>query len=236
VRGNGIRSARQARSGGRRVAWTTASTLALTAVLATSATGLLWLGSRQFVSYDGFWHIFIARLDAWPDFLREVADNAHPPLYYLLLGVAIDTLGLSFLSYRAISIAATLGSTLLLARIVARLTANPWFGVVGAAAFGLSFNAVDVGLEVRAYALGRVSRAGRILGVSRLARHASGPTAQEDPRAVRRGACDRGRHPLLGVLRAGRGTRHAVPAGRGAPPLAAPAVRGVPTASPSPRS
>ena len=154
MRGNGIRSVSQARSGGRRVAWTTASKLALTAVLATSATGLLWLGSRQFVSYDGFWHIFIARLDAWPDFLREVADNAHPPLYYLLLGVAIDTLGLSFLSYRAISIAATLGSTLLLARIVARLTANPWFGVVGAAAFGLSFNAVDVGLEVRAYALG----------------------------------------------------------------------------------
>jgi hypothetical protein len=135
------------------VAWTTGSRLALAAVLAASAGLLLWLGARQFVSYDGFWHVFIARQDAWPNFWREVGDNAHPPLYYLLLGVAIDTLGPSFLGYRAISIVATLGSTLLVARIVAKLTASPWFGVVGAAAFGLSFNAVEVGLEVRAYAL-----------------------------------------------------------------------------------
>jgi hypothetical protein len=127
--------------------------VALGAVASASTLLLLWLGARQFLSYDGVWHVFIARQESWGSFWREVLENAHPPLYYSLLGVAIRFLGKSFLAYRAISIAAVVLSSLLIARIVAVLTSSPKLGVVAAAAFGLSFNAAEVGLEVRAYAL-----------------------------------------------------------------------------------
>ncbi len=133
--------------------WTAASSAALAAVTALAALILISQGSRQFVGYDSFWHVFIARQETWGSFWREVADNAHPPFFYLLLDAAIKLLGNTFLAYRAISIGATLVSTILVARIAAKITSNAWLAVAAGAAFGLSANAIEIGLEVRAYAL-----------------------------------------------------------------------------------
>src|SRR5262245_16645886 len=93
-----------ATGGTSRKQWTATSLTALIVILCATALVLFGLAVRQFVSYDGFWHVFIARQETWPDFWREVVGNAHPPLYYLALGVAIKALGTSFLAYRAISI------------------------------------------------------------------------------------------------------------------------------------
>jgi hypothetical protein len=125
---------------------------ALIAAAVTTAL-LVTIGARHIVGYDSFWHVFIARQDRWAEFWREVAANAHPPLYYLLLRGVIRVLGYSLLVYRLISIVAIAVSTVLIGRIVQRLTASPPVAIVAVAAFAFSSSAADLGLEVRAYAL-----------------------------------------------------------------------------------
>jgi hypothetical protein len=114
---------------------------------------LVVIGARQFIGYDSLRHVFIARQDRWPDFWREIVDNAHPPLYYLFLRATMRALGHSFLAYRSISILSIAACTVLVAKIVVRVTGNTPMALLAAAAFGFSFSAVDVGLEVRSYAL-----------------------------------------------------------------------------------
>jgi hypothetical protein len=133
--------------------WTVKHYAAMASVVVLTTIILIGLGTRQFVGYDSFWHVFIAKQDSWANFWREVIDNAHPPLYYLLLGIDIKLLGESLIAYRAISIGSILVSTLLIARIVATITSKPGMAILAGAAFGLSSNAVEIGLEVRAYAL-----------------------------------------------------------------------------------
>jgi 4-amino-4-deoxy-L-arabinose transferase-like glycosyltransferase len=134
-------------------AWVSPESLALLVVVVLVGAILVSLGLRQYVGYDSFWHVFIARQDTWLGLWQEIADNAHPPLYYLSLRAAIAVFGYNLLAYRLVSIAAILVSIPLLARVVARVTGNRPLGIVAGAAFGLSFCAMDVGLEVRAYAL-----------------------------------------------------------------------------------
>jgi len=134
--------------------WTAGAKAGLALILVAAAAVLVGRGLRQFVGYDAFWHVFIARQDSWGAFWQEVRHNAIPPLYYLLLKASLWLSGASPLAYRTVSIAATLASTLLLAGIVRRITGNQPLAVVGAAAFGLSLSATDIGLEARAYALG----------------------------------------------------------------------------------
>jgi len=122
-------------------------------VLALTAVVLVLLGSREFIGYDSYWHVFIARQDRWPNFWHEVRDNAHPPLFYLLLRVASSWFGSTLLAYRAVSIAATVAATAIVAAIVGRLTSNRPLAIVAAAGFGLAYGVIMTGLEVRAYAL-----------------------------------------------------------------------------------
>ena len=126
---------------------------ALAAVLVATAAILIVLGSREFIGYDSFWHVFIARQDRWLNFGHEVRDNAHPPLFYLLLRIASAWFGSTLLAYRAVSIAAIVAATGLVAMIVRRITSNLPLAIVAAAAFGFAEGAIMVGLEVRAYAL-----------------------------------------------------------------------------------
>jgi len=126
---------------------------ALTVVLAAGAGVLVFLGSREFIGYDSYWHVFIARQDRWPNFWREVRQNAHPPLFYLLLRAAASWIGSTLLAYRAVSIAAIVACGGLVARIVRRTTSNRPLAVVAAAAFASAFGVLMTGLEVRAYAL-----------------------------------------------------------------------------------
>jgi len=130
-----------------------AAAWALALVLALTAGILVCLGSRELIGYDSYWHIFIARQDRWPNFWREVRDNAHPPLFYFLLRLASAWIGPTYLAYRAVSIAATVASTALVASIVWRTTTNRALAIVAAAAFGCAYGAIMVGLEVRAYAV-----------------------------------------------------------------------------------
>ncbi len=126
---------------------------ALALVVAIGAAALIVIGARQFIGYDSYWHVFIARQDRWPNFWREVRDNAHPPLFYLLLRAAAALFGPTLLSYRIVSIASIVVSTVLVAMVVRRITRSRALAIVAAAAFGWSYGAIMTGLEVRAYAL-----------------------------------------------------------------------------------
>jgi 4-amino-4-deoxy-L-arabinose transferase-like glycosyltransferase len=134
----------------RRVDPTTAGALV---VAALAVTLLVTVGIDQILGYDSFWHVFVARQDRWPNFWREIGLNAHPPLFYLLLRAADQMFGHALLVYRLVSVTAIAASILLLARIVHRLSGSSAVAIAAAAAFGLSFTAFDIGLEVRAYAL-----------------------------------------------------------------------------------
>jgi hypothetical protein len=125
----------------------------LALVLATTAGVLFFLAGKQRVSYDSHWHVFIARQDIWSNFWLEVYNNAHPPLFYLLLRATASFLGLNILAYRLVSVISMVISTALIAMIVRRTTFSTMLAIGAAAAFGLSFNAVMIALEVRAYAL-----------------------------------------------------------------------------------
>jgi hypothetical protein len=122
-------------------------------VAALAAIGLGFLATRQYLGYDSVWHVFNARQEGWLDFWREVQDNAHPPLFYLLLKAAVAVLGKSYLAYRLWSILGIAASTVLLSRLTCRLTGNAPLGIVAAAAFAFSAAAAEVGLEVRSYAV-----------------------------------------------------------------------------------
>jgi hypothetical protein len=122
------------------------------AVLCLCGLTLVSIGGREWIHYDGYWHIFIARQNQWNAFWNEVRLNAHPPLYYLLLKAA-TLFGRNELAYRSVSILATLGSVWFLARIVRNTTQTDWLAPLAALAFGLALNTISVGLEVRAYML-----------------------------------------------------------------------------------
>jgi hypothetical protein len=127
---------------------------ALASVVAAVIAGfLLHLGARQYLGYDSIWHVFIARQHDWRSFRNEVLENAHPPLFYLLLKFCIACFGKSFLAYRAASIAAIAVSVVLFAWLMLKLSVNPGLAVLGAAALGFSANSIEIGLEVRSYAL-----------------------------------------------------------------------------------
>lgn len=61
----------------RRHAWLFA--LAAGFPILLSGLTLTYLGRRELITYDAYWHIFVARQDMWSRFWFEVGDNAHPP-------------------------------------------------------------------------------------------------------------------------------------------------------------
>lgn len=118
---------------------------------------LLTLGREHALNYDCIWHVFIARQDQWRALWREVYDNAHPPLYFLLLKATIAAFGNTPLVYRAVSIAAVATAVMLLARVAFHITKNASLALASSAALGLSAAVVEVGLEVRSYALAQAA-------------------------------------------------------------------------------
>lgn len=123
------------------------------ATAAVTTTLLVVLAGRQQVDYDGFWHVFVARQESWGPFVREVIQNAHPPLYYLVLKGAVLLFGNSALVYRVPALLAVAVATVLLTRTAVTVTRNPPLAVVAGVAFGLSASLVQTALAVRAYAL-----------------------------------------------------------------------------------
>src|SRR5262245_11488227 len=45
----------------------------------------LWVGARTYLEFDEWQHIFMASVPRWADLRFELATNAHPPLFFLLL-------------------------------------------------------------------------------------------------------------------------------------------------------
>ena len=113
---------------------------------------MLQMDARRPLGYDDFWHVFYAAQDSWSGFWRELSDDAHPPLYYLLLRASYRLLPHGSLWYRVLSILAMTASTLLVARLTWWCTRNAWLAVVCAAAFGWSSNSLEMATDVRSYA------------------------------------------------------------------------------------
>ncbi|MGO8971231.1 MAG: hypothetical protein ACLQDQ_16870 [Myxococcaceae bacterium] len=118
-----------------------------------SAAVLTWLSKHEFVGFDSFWHVFVARQETWSAFWREILENTHPPFFHLLLKAAIGLFGTSVLVYRAVPIAGIGIATVFIALAVATATRNAPLAIVAAAAFGLSANAIEIGIEIRSYGI-----------------------------------------------------------------------------------
>jgi hypothetical protein len=124
----------------------------LVLIALAAAIPRIWLGSFQFVEYDGYWHVFIAQQDNWGRFWHDVYVNAHPPLYFLLLKAVLH-LGHSFLLYRGISLTSGILSVGLIGLIAFRVTHSRARAYQTALAYGLAMPGIIVSCEVRSYML-----------------------------------------------------------------------------------
>jgi hypothetical protein len=109
------------------------------------------IGSRTFIDFDEWQHLFMASSPRWADLAFELRTNAHPPLFFLLLGW-VERLAQPAL-YRAISIAAGAGSIVMAGLIARRLFESPLVQLACAAAFAFSVDAVTISDEIRSYQL-----------------------------------------------------------------------------------
>jgi len=110
----------------------------------------LILGASQFIEYDGYWHVWIAHQIPWGNFISEYRANAHPPLYFPLLGLTF-WFGHTSLSYRAISILTGAGSVYLVGMIAWRCVRSRIWAALAALAYGLALPSILVSEEVRTY-------------------------------------------------------------------------------------
>jgi len=126
--------------------------LVLLAITLATAIPRILFGISEFIEYDGYWHIFIAQQDTWPRFWQDVYDNAHPPLFFLLLKVALH-FGRNLLVYRSISLISGIVSVYLVGSIARKLTQSEARGYQAALAYGFAMPAIIIACEVRSYML-----------------------------------------------------------------------------------
>jgi uncharacterized membrane protein len=110
------------------------------------------LGATQFIEYDGYWHVFIAAQDDWQQFRWEYNANFHPPLFYLLLKVAMR-FGRSRLVYRAISLAAGIAAIFVIGQIAKKISRVSYMPAFAALAYGIGLPSIIISCEVRSYML-----------------------------------------------------------------------------------
>jgi uncharacterized membrane protein len=127
----------------------------LLAITLAALVPTLVLGASEFISYDGYWHVFIAKQDQWKLFLSEYRKDAHPILYSLALR-AITLFGHSRLAYRSASIIPGVVSVYLLGRIAGKLCSNKGVALLAAAAYGFSMVMIGIIIDVRSYPLALV--------------------------------------------------------------------------------
>jgi len=124
----------------------------LLAVSLVAAVPRLYLGATQFIHYDGYWHVFIASQDDWHQFYKEYQTNFHPPLFYLLLKIAI-WFGHTPLVYRAISLSTGIAAVFVTGKISERLSFHRCTPVFAALAYGVALPSIIISCEVRSYML-----------------------------------------------------------------------------------
>jgi hypothetical protein len=119
----------------------------------------LVLGVSQFIHYDGYWHIFISRIDHigkdanWRLFKEELRADAHPPLSYVILRF-VSRFGSSHLVYRSTVIIPGLGAIYVIGLIAARLCRSRVLALLTASAYGFAICMIDLTCDVRSYPLG----------------------------------------------------------------------------------
>ncbi len=110
----------------------------------------LHVGRDQYIEYDGWWHVFIAKQDNWSIFLQSIRATAHPPLFYLLLKFACYW-GSSRLVYRSVSLLAGAGAVFLAGKIAQKVSTHWLAPLLAATAFACSQGAIVMSCEVRSY-------------------------------------------------------------------------------------
>jgi hypothetical protein len=121
-------------------------------IVLAAAIPALMLGTSQYIEYDGYWHVFIAQQDNWSRFWRDIATNAHPPLFFLLLKAMLH-LGHSLLVYRSISLATGIASVGLVGWIARKVTGSDTRAWQSALLYGFALPAIIMACEVRSYML-----------------------------------------------------------------------------------
>jgi hypothetical protein len=124
-------------------------------LLALAAAGLiprLALGYSQFISLDGWWHLFVATQDRWLMVAAEWKWIAHPPLFYPLLRIAAH-LSKSPLMLRSIGIVCGTLSSVVIGLVGAKIYRYKSSALLLAAAYTFAFSIIDLNCDVRAYSL-----------------------------------------------------------------------------------
>ena len=119
----------------------------LAAIAGFSVIPRIVVGLYDPISYDGYWHVFIAR-----NLPREFRSLAHPPLFPLLLR-ALDALSHSRLSYEGVSMVSGAGAVFLFGLILQKLRTAPPIPIIGGLAFALAPSAIRMSTVVESYML-----------------------------------------------------------------------------------
>lgn len=126
--------------------------LLLLGIALAAAVPRLYLGTTQFVEYDGYWSVFIAQQDHLRNFVYDYRSNAHPPLYYVLLRMML-WFGRSPLVYRAVSLLTGVAAIYILGLIASKLMRSRLVAALAALAYGLALPSIIISCEVRHYML-----------------------------------------------------------------------------------
>jgi len=132
--------------------WAKPYSLILSGIVLLAAIPRLYLGATQFIEYDGYWQAFIGEQKPWQNFLWDYQQNAHPPLYNLVLRVSL-WFGHSPLIYRAVSILAGLAAIFVVERIASKMMCWAPSALLAALVYGVALPAIIVSDEVRQYML-----------------------------------------------------------------------------------
>ncbi|HEX4232516.1 MAG TPA: hypothetical protein VHZ07_27895 [Bryobacteraceae bacterium] len=124
----------------------------LLGIVALCLVPRLILTFKQFISYDGWWHIMVARTGNWRATFEDIRDNAHPPLFYILLHYLVN-LGHSRFIYRLGVVVPGLAAIFYVGLIASKLYASRTLAILAAAAFGFSMTMIEISVDVRSYSL-----------------------------------------------------------------------------------
>ncbi|MEB2283062.1 MAG: glycosyltransferase family 39 protein [Myxococcales bacterium] len=120
--------------------------------------------------FDETWHVFIAAIDPWTQFLREVSGEPHPPLPYLLLRWLTPLHG-SELWPRLLSMLPSLATIVLAALTAHELRLARPVVLLAAWLFAMSSTHLNLAVAVRGYSLATMATAAAYLFLLRMLHH-----------------------------------------------------------------
>jgi uncharacterized membrane protein len=112
----------------------------------------LYVGSREFMDFDEWQQVFIASVPRWIDLKYELRNEAHPPVFYILLK-ALLAFGSGKLWYRCLAIVPGAASVFLVGMIGRKVFRFSSVALLCAGAMALSTAAITISIEVRQYQL-----------------------------------------------------------------------------------